>query len=137
MPLYLTTLAPERSTEAQRAAIAACITEVHVDVTGAPVQFVNTFFGASESAADLFEPLPPGRVALVNGGIRAGRPPEAKAEMIDRIARGVADALGCDAEEVAVVLHPAPAQHGMEGGELLPEPGSPEESAWKAKGVSA
>lgn len=134
MPLYLTTLQPGRTSVDARAKIAATITEVHVDVTGAPIQFVNAFFCEHPDHDGGFGTLPTGKIALVRGNIRAGRSAASKAEMIERITAGVVDALSCPASQVQVVLTTGPAEHGMEGGKVLPAPGSLEEEAWKAHG---
>ncbi len=134
MPIYLLTVEENRSTETQRAEIAECITEVHVDVTGAPIQFVNTFFNEQSDIEAGFSALPPGKIIHVNGNIRSGRTESAKAEMINRITQGAVDALGCGWDEVSVALHAGPASHGMEGGQILPAPGSPEEAAWQQLG---
>ncbi|MEM7117119.1 MAG: tautomerase family protein [Chloroflexota bacterium] len=134
MPIYLTTVAQKRSTESQRAQIAQCITEVHVDVTDAPIQFVNAFFDEQADQEAGFSALPPGKVIHINGNIRSGRTESAKAGMIRRITQGAVAALGCDWDEVRVTLHTGPASHGMEGGQILPEPGSPEEQVWKQLG---
>ncbi|MEM9292411.1 MAG: tautomerase family protein [Acidobacteriota bacterium] len=131
MPIYLSTLGTGRADLAQRRQIAECITEVHVDVTGAPIQFVNVFFSDQADEECGFREVPQGKAILVSGGIRAGRTPEQKAEMVERITRGAADALGCDAEEVVVTLVSGSASNAMENGQILPEPGSPEEQAWK------
>lgn len=134
MPIYLSTIEKGRSDEAQRTKIAECITTVHVDVTGAPAQFVNTFFREEVDEEGGFRELPDGKVIFVNGNIRSGRSDEAQNEMKERITQGVVDALGCQAEEVDIALTSGPASHGMEGGRILPDPGSPEEKAWKELG---
>ncbi|MEM8862364.1 MAG: tautomerase family protein [Chloroflexota bacterium] len=134
MPIYLSTVEENRSTEPQRAKIAQCITEVHVDVTGAPIQFVNAFFNEQADREAGFSALPVGKIIHINGNIRSGRSERAKADMIRRITQGTVDALGCDWDEVSVKLHTGDASHGMEGGQILPAPGSPEEEAWKQIG---
>lgn len=134
MPIYLSTIEEGRSNEDQRTRIAECITEVHVDVTGAPAQFVNTFFAEHADEEGGFRELPGGKVIFVNGNIRSGRSDEAKADMVERITQGIVDALNCEPEEVDVSLNSGPASHGMEGGKILPAPGSPEEQAWKEMG---
>ena len=134
MPIYLSTIEEGRSVESQRTKIAECITTVHVGVTGAPAQFVNTFFREEADLEGGFRELPKGKVIFINGNIRSGRSDEAKAELKERITQGVVDALGCQAEEVDIALTSGPASHGMEGGQILPAPGSPEEEAWKELG---
>ncbi|OUR89092.1 hypothetical protein A9Q81_22500 [Gammaproteobacteria bacterium 42_54_T18] len=136
MPIYLSTVKEGRTTEAQREKVAQCITTVHVDITKAPVQFVNTFFSEHVDQEAGFSALPPGNVIFINGNIRAGRSELAKQEMAERITQGVIDALGCTAEEIGIKFNSAPASHGMEGGQILPEPGSPEEKIWEEMGVA-
>ncbi len=43
----------------------------------------------------------------------------------------IANTLDCPAEEVAVVTNDIPASWCMEGGIVLPDPGTPEEAEWK------
>lgn len=132
MPIYLSTVQEGRTTETQRTRIAECITTVHVDVTGAPAQFVNTFFREHADEEGGFRELPDDKVIFINGNIRSGRDAKAKAEMVERITQGAAEALGCVRDEVGVTLNEGPAANGMEGGKILPAPGTPEEEAWKA-----
>ncbi|MEM8858238.1 MAG: hypothetical protein AAGD96_07960, partial [Chloroflexota bacterium] len=77
-----------------------------------------------------------GKIIHINGNIRSGRSERAKADMIRRITQGAVTALGCDWNEVSVRLYTGEASHGMEGGQILPAPGSPEpeEEAWKQMG---
>ena len=131
MPIYLSTIEAGRSNEEQRTQIAECITTVHVDITGAPARFVNTFFSEDTDEEGGFRELPEGKAIFVNGNIRSGRSEEAKIEMMQRITQGIVDALDCQLEEVGITLNSGPASHGMEGGQILPAPGSPEEQVWK------
>ncbi len=136
MPIYLSTIADGRADLAQRTKIAECITEVHVDVTGAPIQFVNAFFSDHPDQEGGFHEVPEGKAIVVSGGIRAGRTAEQKAEIVERITQGAADALGCDAEDVVVTLVSGSAANAMENGQILPEPGSAEEKALKELDLS-
>lgn len=134
MPLYLLTVAKGHSTEAQRKQIADDITTIHVDVTGAPPEFVNTYFSETANVSAGYGELLDGKVVFMTGHIRAGRTVEAKAELVDRLTEGIAGTLDCSPSEVDVDLVEAQAAHGMEGGKILPEPGSAEEKAWRERG---
>ncbi len=67
----------------------------------------------------------------MTGNIRAGRTVEAKAALVDRLTKGIAGTLDCSPREVDINLVEAQAAHGMEGGKILPEPGSAEQMAWR------
>ena len=134
MPLYLLTVAPETTTESQRLQIAKKITRIHVDVTGAPPEFVNTYFSESPDLENGFQALPDERSVLIMGNIRDGRSDQAKRMLVDQIRQAVVQTLHCNPSEVEIRLRSVPASRGMEGGRILPEPGSPEEAAWSLQG---
>ena len=134
MPIYLLTIKDQKSNENQRREIAKCITNVHVEATGAPKEFVNTFFKNTPDQEGGFQELAEGKVVFVNGNIRSGRDQATKSLMIDRITEGIAKTLDCDSNQIDVILNSGPASNGMEGGMILPEPGSPEEAAWQQMG---
>ncbi len=134
MPIYLTTVKPGATTEDQRSRMAEGIFTTHVDVTGAPRQFVNAFFSEEADPEVGFPDLPEGKLAYLNATIRAGRTDEDKAKIETGIRKAFADALGCASGEIEIVMGEVDASHCIEGGKILPVPGSPEEAAWKAQG---
>jgi phenylpyruvate tautomerase PptA (4-oxalocrotonate tautomerase family) len=123
MPLY-TCISDDRTTTEQRHAIALAITESHCGHTGAPPEFVhvtfNDYLGRHKSSA-----------LRIVGSIRAGRPPELKAQMHADIIQRVSDILSAPADNVQLVLQEVPAQWNMEGGQVLPAPGTEED--WMRK----
>ncbi len=125
MPFYHALVRPELLTEQQRQQFAAHVVDVHCDVTGAPPSFVHVLV-----TEDHDRQLPESRTAVVNGTIRAGRNAEQKAEIATRISSALASTAGTDASTVSTTTRDIPASHTMEGGVLLPEPGSSEEAAW-------
>ena len=131
MPIYLTTVREGRTTESQRAKMADGIIETHCGVTGAPRQFVNAFFSEQADPEVGFLDLPDDKVAFLNATIRAGRTDEDKAQIISRITQSFVEALECSSDEVEIVMGEVDATHCIEGGKILPIPGSPEEAAWK------
>ena len=123
MPLY-TCIADARTSNEQRHEIAVAITESHCGHTGAPAEFVHVFFNeylGGYKKADL----------RVVGNIRAGRPPELKAKMHADIVAKVTNILGSSADRVELALQEIPAEWNMEGGEVLPTPGT--EDDWMRK----
>ncbi len=133
MPIYRTTIREGLSNEEQRARIADEIVRVHCGVTGAPRVFVNAYFSevGSEGAEVGSGEIPEGKVAFVHATIRAGRTDADKAEIVSDLTHFVAKTLDRPAEEVTVVTNDIPASWCMEGGIVLPDPGTPEEAEWK------
>ena len=127
MPLYQCALIEDTTTENQRARIAADITRIHCDVTGAPPSFVHAFFREVPDGK-----LPEGKAAFLVCGIRAGRSESDKARLISELRAAVAGQLDRREDEVLTVAAEFPASWGMEGGRILPEPG--EEAEWLKAG---
>jgi phenylpyruvate tautomerase PptA (4-oxalocrotonate tautomerase family) len=119
MPLYLCSIPATTLDDERRQRIAAGITRVHCDVTGAPALFAHVVFRDAE----------PGQY-MVFGSIRAGRSDEVKNALRKQMAAAVAAVVGVDAQQVVVFTKDVPASWVMEGGALLPEPG--EEDGWLA-----
>lgn len=109
--------------------IANAITDTHVGITGAPPEFVNVLFNQNQ-------PLKGGASIAINGNVRSGgnRNRELTEELREALQKTVANAAKFDAHSVIVELLGFPASWGMEGGEILPEPG--DEAAWLDRGSS-
>lgn len=125
MPLYICnskagTLPPEAKEK-----IAADVTRIHCEVTGAPAKFVHVFF---------FEdgPIPPlgDKSAMIYGQIRHGRTDAQKAQIREEMKASLARHTGLDEAVLHTFPTDTPASWVMEGGDVLPEPG--EEEAWLA-----
>ena len=123
MPFYHALVRPGLLSEAERQAFARDVVDVHCDVTGAPPSFVHTLVTDSDD-------LPTGSNAVVNGTIRAGRTPDQKAEIETRLDAALAATARVDIATVHTSTRDIQASYTMEGGVLLPEPGSAEERAW-------
>ena len=121
MPLYRFVTPIAATTPDQRAAIAAAVTQIHCDLTGAPPTFVHVFFTES---AETNSATP----HLLHALHRAGRSNETKAELISKARNAYATILEIDPDGITARLDETPAQWIMEGGAVLPEPG--EEAAW-------
>ena len=127
MPFYHALVRPELLDESGRETFANDVVEVHCDVTGAPPSFVHVMV-----TEDLDGRLDAQRNAVINGTIRAGRTDDQKAEIASRLSEALATTAGVDVDSVATTTRDIEASYTMEGGALLPEPGSPEEQAWMA-----
>ena len=125
MPFYHARVRPELLTESQRQRFAQQVVDVHCDVTGAPPSFVHVL--VTEDAERL---LAGGDNAVVDGVIRAGRTDAQKAEIATRLSQALAQTAHVDVATVHTSTRDVQASYTMEGGALLPEPGSPEEKAW-------
>ena len=77
------------------------------------------------------------RTASIDGVIRAGRNDAQKDEITSRLRRALAATAGVDPASIDASTRDIEATYTMEGGALLPEPGSPEERAWMAAGADA
>ncbi len=126
MPFYHALTAPGSVSEAERHAFAGDVVEVHCGVTGAPRSFVHVLF-----TEDVAGHLAPGQACSIRGTIRSGRNDDQKSRIVTGLRRAFAGRASVDEAAVAVELTDIEPSFTMEGGALLPEPGSPEEQAWK------
>ena len=129
MPFYHALVRPGLLPEDAREGFANDVVEIHCGVTGAPPSFVHVLV-TEDDAGRLAE----GHTASIMGTIRAGRTDDQKSEMTGRMATALASRAGVDADTVTATTRDIEASYTMEGGQLLPEPGSPEEEAWKLIG---
>ncbi|MGI9616019.1 MAG: tautomerase family protein [Acidimicrobiales bacterium] len=125
VPFYHALVRPNLLTESQRQRFATDVVDVHCDVTGAPRSFVHVLV-----TEDHDQQLPEEQAAAVNGTIRSGRNADQKAEIATRINVALATTADVALDTVSTTTRDINASHTMEGGVLLPEPGSQEEAAW-------
>ncbi len=128
MPFYHAHVRPGLLDLAGRSAFSNDVVEVHCGVTGAPPSFVHVMITEDSGS------LPEGQNGRISSTIRAGRTDEQKAEMSERLSALLAQRARVDATTISATLRDIEASFTMEGGALLPEPGSAEEAAWKAAG---
>ncbi|MEM7286204.1 MAG: tautomerase family protein [Actinomycetota bacterium] len=131
MPFYHATIRPGLLPPTAREGFANDVVDVHCGVTGAPPSFVHVLVTEDTDGA-----LPAGSNAVVAGTIRAGRTDDQKAEIAERLSAALAGRGGVQADTVSTTTRDVQASYTMEGGEVLPEPGSPEEERWKALGTA-
>ena len=126
MPLYLCNAAKGAISDDAKPKIAADITRIHCDVTGAPPQFVHAFFVEEDVAPPL-----DGKSAVLFGSIRANRTDAQKAQIIAEMRQSISTHAGIDLDAVGAMTTDVPASWAFEGGEVMPEPG--EEAEWLAR----
>ncbi|MEL6862636.1 MAG: tautomerase family protein [Pseudomonadota bacterium] len=126
MPLYVCNAAKGAIKDEAKPKIAADITRIHCDVTGAPPEFVHAFF--VEDAPN--QPLGD-KTAFLFGSIRAGRNDEQKAQIVSQMRQSVETHAGIALDQIDMVTVDVPASWVLEGGAIMPEPG--EEAEWMAK----
>ena len=132
MPLYICAADKDAIPAAAKEQIAAAVTRVHCDVTGAPPTFVHCFF--FDRGSPQLEVLQhvfnasSDRPYVLFGNLRAGRTEETKDRVVNEMCDAVCDILGIDRQQIDMATQDIPAKWVMEGGDLLPEPG--EEEAW-------
>ena len=125
MPFYHALVRPNLLSEPQRQRFANDVVDIHCGVTGAPPSFVHVLV-----TEDHDHQLLDGQSMVVNGTIRAGRTDDQKTEIATRISAALASAAGVDPDTVSTTTRDIQASYTMEGGVLLPEPGSDEEASW-------
>ena len=129
MPLYNFST-QDNFPEDLRQGVADIITDVHCELTGAPRTFVNVIFNEGipiEKHLDFH----------LLGNIRQGRTGEQRLQLADTLAERLGKLLNAPPQSRQVELFDVPASWVMEGGAILPEPGSPEEAAWNAGNIPA
>jgi phenylpyruvate tautomerase PptA (4-oxalocrotonate tautomerase family) len=120
MPFYQFTIPAGGPSARRKAEIAAAVTRVHTDVTGAPAHYVNCSF-VEVPAGSLFvagEPVESGRMV---GIIRQGRSEEVKRRLVLGLAEAWSAVTGEPADGFALFIHEVPGYQVMEKGVLLHE----------------
>jgi phenylpyruvate tautomerase PptA (4-oxalocrotonate tautomerase family) len=131
MPTYIVTAPEDRLSQPQKNRLAAEITRVHCEVTGAPAYFAqvifvdvaegNYFMGGKPLAADH---------VFVHGQIRDGRTAEAKHRLLLGMMEVTAAVCDMPQSHVGVYIVEVPSRQIAEYGAPLPGPG--EEAQWTA-----
>ena len=125
MPFYHANVRPGLLDRDGREAFSKDVVEVHCGATGAPPSFVHVLVTENDGG------LPESIDGAISATIRAGRTDEQKQGIYRDLRSRLAGHMGVDVEAVTATSRDIGASYTMEGGELLPEPGSPEEAAWK------
>lgn len=129
MPTYVCTVQEGRLSPDQKSRIAAEITRIHCEVTGAPGFFAQVIFDEVK-AGNYFmggRPLKHDHL-FVYGRIRGGRSVQEKLRMIKLMSEALSKAASIGRTGVWVYIAELPPRQMVEYGHVLPEPG--DEDAW-------
>ncbi|GAA5315172.1 MAG: tautomerase CCH2 [Candidatus Pelagadaptatus aseana] len=122
MPLYTVSCRKPLSQEI-REAVSTTITDTHCEVTDAPPEFVNVVFMDGYSLKNSWN-------LAVIGGVRSGG--NRSAELVEKLQKSlhtnIASASKLPIDKIGIELVGVRASWVMEGGKILPEPGS--ENDW-------
>jgi phenylpyruvate tautomerase PptA (4-oxalocrotonate tautomerase family) len=120
VPFYQFTVPRGGATLEHKAAVAAAVTKVHSEVTGAPGAYVHCSFTevAPESIFVAGEAVDGPRLV---GLIREGRSTATRAKLLHGLADAWCAITGDPKESVAIFLHEVPGANVLEDGEILPE----------------
>jgi phenylpyruvate tautomerase PptA (4-oxalocrotonate tautomerase family) len=133
MPTYVCTVREGQLSPDQKSRIAAEVTRIHSEVTGAPPFFAqvifeevrpgNHFMGGAPLVHDqLYDQI------FVYGRVRAGRSIQDKLKMIKLMAEVVGEAAGVRRTGVWIYIAELPPRQMIEYGYVLPDPG--DEEVW-------
>ena len=120
MPYYQFTVPSGGATLKHKAEIAAAMTRVHSEVTGAPGNYVHCSFVevAPESVFVAGQAVDGARMV---GLIREGRSTEVRAKLLHGFADAWCSITGDPKTSVAIFLHEVPGANVLEDGQILPE----------------
>jgi phenylpyruvate tautomerase PptA (4-oxalocrotonate tautomerase family) len=120
MPYYQFTVPTGGATLHHKAEVAAAMTKVHSEVTGAPGAYVHCSFVevSPESIYVSGEPVSGSRMV---GIIRQGRSTDVKAKLIHGLADAWCEITGDPKESLAIFLQEIPGANALEDGVILPE----------------
>jgi phenylpyruvate tautomerase PptA (4-oxalocrotonate tautomerase family) len=103
-----------------RAEVAAAVTKVHTEVTGAPAAYVHCSF-VEVAPGSVFVAGQPVEGPRMVGIIRAGRSVEVRARLIHGIADAWCAVTGDAKQDLAIFIQEVPGANVMEDGVILPE----------------
>jgi phenylpyruvate tautomerase PptA (4-oxalocrotonate tautomerase family) len=120
VPFYQFTVPHGDATLDRKAEVAAAVTKVHSEVTGAPGTYVHCAF-VEVPAGSIFVAGEPVSGPRLVGLIRSGRSAEVKGRLLHGLADAWCEITGNAKEDVAIFLHEVPGGNVLEDGAILPE----------------
>jgi phenylpyruvate tautomerase PptA (4-oxalocrotonate tautomerase family) len=133
MPTYVCTVREGQLSADQKSRIAAEVTRIHSEVTGAPTFFAQVIFEEVKPGNHFMGGVPLVHDQLydqifVYGRVRAGRSIQDKLKMIKLMAEAVGEAAGVRRTGVWIYIAELPPRQMIEYGYVLPDPG--DEEVW-------
>ena len=120
MPYYQFTVPTGGATLQHKAEVAAAMTKVHSEVTGAPGAYVHCSF-VEVSPEGIYVSGEPVSGSRMVGIIRQGRSTEVKAKLIHGLADAWCEITGDPKESLAIFLQEIPGANALEDAVILPE----------------
>jgi phenylpyruvate tautomerase PptA (4-oxalocrotonate tautomerase family) len=120
VPYYQFTVPTGGATLQHKAEIAAAMTRVHAEVTGAPGIYVHCSF-VEVPAGSIFVAGEPVSGPRMVGTIRVGRSTEVRAKLIHALADAWCEITGDTKESLAIFIHEIPGANAFEDGVIMPE----------------
>lgn len=120
MPYYQFTVPSGGATLKHKAEVAAAVTKVHSEVTGAPGTYVHCSF-VEVPAESIFVAGEPVNGPRMVGLIREGRSTETRAKLLHGLADAWCAITGDPKDSVAIFIHEVPGANVLEDGQILPE----------------
>jgi phenylpyruvate tautomerase PptA (4-oxalocrotonate tautomerase family) len=120
MPLYTITLQAGTLSQDRKAVLAAAITDLHVEFSGVPADWVHVVF-VDYAEGNGFTA---GRVAPAVGLtllIRTGRSAEYKRGLLQRLWDLLQPATGLPDDQIVIGIQEVPASQAMEMGQIMPD----------------
>ena len=120
MPLYTLTTQDGALSGDAKAKLAMELTTLHAEYAGVPKNWVHVVFQdyAPGSGFTAGEPAATASLTLL---IRAGRPPEYKRELLQRLWRLFQSATGAPHDQIVIGIQEVPASQAMEMGQVMPD----------------
>lgn len=120
MPFYQFTVPAGGATLRHKAEVAAAMTRVHSEVTGAPGRYVHCSF-VEVPPGSIFVAGEPVEGPRMVGLLRDGRSTEIRAKLLHGFADAWSEITGDDKRSLAIFLSEIPGANVMEEGVILPE----------------
>lgn len=128
MPTYVCSVPPGLLTPERKQAVAAAISRLHHEATGAPSYFVQVVIEESAGTSRFLGGSPANGRICIRDDIRSGQPEKVRKALMLSIMREVAAIAGVRESAVWVYLCNLAPTDMVEYGHVLPAPG--EELAW-------
>ena len=131
MPTYICRAPEGLLGPTSKAALAACITDIHAEVTGGRRIFTQVVFrGTRQDDCWIAGKVLEGPHCVIQGHIRAGRSAVERAALIRAMLPRVSEILGVPRYAIWIYLSELPPRAMAEFGHMLPEPD--DDDAWLA-----
>ncbi len=127
MPTYACSVSAGSLTPQQKSQIAAGITRIHTEATGAPAYFVQVVIEERTTSELFLGGVPAVQHIWIRGDIRAGRTKAQREQLMLAIMKAVSTIAAIDPNSVWINLCNLEPTDMVEYGHVLPEPGQEQE----------